>query len=274
MHNGIELFHISHVQETAMTTNLPASTTTCAGLSMELERLLSANATPEAAASAAIEAGVIEEFRAALSGLYSDAARGAGLDGIVSALTPWFATFPQPERSDAEWSEWWAQYTAVCGYHSQAALAGAMREWAKKPEAEFMPKPGALSELARTTPTAAFRLAARVHNILQIADDRTDRRRVLDSMEHDGVKPEDQVAAVAQLLAEFNTRNEPARDLQDKILRRGVKYASAERVEELPYIGGECATGSALTPQMHHAMGWPVPPPRDPREPAEFDGGI
>lgn len=226
---------------------------------MELEQLLSANVTPEDAASAAIEAGLVEDFRAALPALYSDAARGAGLEGIVAAITPWFPTYPQPERTEAEWREWWGGYTTVCGHHSQAALAGAMKVWANKATSEFLPKPGALSELARTTPTAAFKLAALVHNILQIADDRTDRQRVLENMERDLVKSEDQVQAVAEMLKEFKAKSVA-----------GVKRIPPEK-DKAPYIGGEVAPGSAFTPEMLRHLGRPIPPARDPHDAPSFD---
>lgn len=232
---------------------------------------MSANPSAEGAASAAIEHGLVEHFRAALPGLYSDAARGAGLEGVVAAITPWFATFQQPQRTEAEWREWWNAYAVICGHHSLPALAGALKVWAAKGDSEFLPKPGALSEIASITPTAAFRLAGHVHNILQIADDRTDRQRVLDGMERDAVKPEERVKAVRNMLADFQAKSIPVRSEAAKILQRGVNYV--ERGDE-PYIGGQCAPGSALTAQMLRSLGRPEPQPLIGEEPASFSDGI
>jgi len=50
------------------------------------------------------------------------------------------------------------------------------------------------------------------------------------------------------------------------------------RPVELPYTGGIPAPGSALTPEMLHLLGRPIPqaPPPDEEEPppAEFEDGI
>lgn len=257
-----------------MTTNLPAERLTAPAMSLELGALLSSSPTVEGVALAVINADRVEELRTQTSILYQVAARPAGVDGVEAAIRPWFATYPQQERSDEDWTAFWAAYVTICGHLPEAALHGGMKAWARRSDAEFLPKPGMLAELSRTAPTAAFKFAGHAHNVLQLADDMQNRQRVLDNMERDEVKPEEQRQRVAELLAGFKAASEPVRERQDRILRRGVKYASAERAEELPYIGGECATGSALTAQMHQAMGWPVPLPRDPREPAEFDGGI
>lgn len=66
-----------------------------------------------------------------------------------------FALYPQPERSDAEWSAWWADYFEVLHGVPIAALEGGMGAWVKSPQSEFLPKPGKLRELALQTPNRA-----------------------------------------------------------------------------------------------------------------------
>lgn len=215
---------------------------------------------------------MVDELRAALSGLYADASRGGGLNGIEAALRPWFATYPQPVRDTAEWAAFWQAYVIACGHHSEASLHAGMKAWAKLPDSEFLPKPGRLSELARTSPTAAFKLASHAHELLQLADDMTGRQRVLDNMDRDQVKPEEQRQRVAELLEGFKAANEPVRERENRILRRGVNHA--EKPEDLPPITGAQATGSALTPEMLRVLGRPIPAPRDPREPVQFTDGM
>lgn len=63
-----------------------------------------------------------------------------------------FALFPQPQRNDAEWAAWWADYfDALSGLSAPAVEAG-MAAWVKSPDAEWLCKPGKLRELATTTP--------------------------------------------------------------------------------------------------------------------------
>lgn len=242
-----------------MSTNLPVSTQTLPALGMQVEHLLLSGKAVEDLAASMIADGLVEELRTKVPVLYSTASRRAELDGIKRALTPWFATYPQPERSDPEWLAFWQGYVVACGHQPEAALVGAMEAWAKFPDSEFLPKPGRLAEIAAKTPTAAFKLAGRAHQVLQLADDRMDRQRVAAGMQRDKVKPEEQVQAVSQMLADFKAKS----------------IAGAKRVppegDKGPYIGGRLATGSALTPEMLRHLGRPVPPPPDPRDPVEFD---
>lgn len=209
---------------------------------------------------AVIEAGKVEELRAAVPELFREAAKPAELVGIVETLKPWFATYPQTQREEAEWADWWHGYAITCGHLPTAALQGAMKAWAKRPDAEFLPKPGLLADLARQTPTAAFKIAGRAHQILQLADDRLDRERVAANMGADHVKSEDQRAAVHALLADFHAKSEPVRERGRRVLTRGI--ANADKPDaELPYIGGAPAPGSALTPEMLRALGRSMPKP-------------
>lgn len=64
-----------------------------------------------------------------------------------------FALFQQPERTDGEWAAWWASYFDVLSDLTPFAVEAGMAAWVKRPEAEFMCKPGKLRELATTVPS-------------------------------------------------------------------------------------------------------------------------
>lgn len=95
----------------------------------------------------------------------SHAARApAGEEGVTRVVASRFPLFPQPERSPAEWSAWWSAYFDALEDLPEEALDLGMREYLRQPDAEFLPKPGRLRELARqaSTPTAtAAALASR-----------------------------------------------------------------------------------------------------------------
>lgn len=81
----------------------------------------------------------------------------ASVAGVKNVVGRRFALFPQPERSDGEWAEWWADYIDVIGHLPEGAIEAAMAAWVRMADAEFMPKPGKLLELAKTTPNRDVR---------------------------------------------------------------------------------------------------------------------
>ncbi len=212
----------------------------------------------------------MEELRAAVPALYAEAAKPAGIDGIMTAIGPWFATYPQPSRTAGEAEAFWQGYAIVCGHMPEAAIHAGMKTWAARSESEFLPKPGALLELARTAQTPAFKLASRAHNVLQVADDMVFRQRIEDDILSRGTTKEAQAVAIRRMLAEFNEVSAPIREHQRRILQHGYRNVAAQR-PALPYSGGTPAPGSALTPEMHAVMGIALPTPPEPAEAADFD---
>ncbi len=92
------------------------------------------------------------EARDALPALRAAALTPATEDQIKATISQRFALFPQPQRNDAEWAAWWADYfDALSGLTAPAVEAG-MAAWVKSPDAEWLCKPGKLRELAMTTP--------------------------------------------------------------------------------------------------------------------------
>lgn len=98
-----------------------------------------------------------EEAKAALPILKAAAMQKAGEEGVADVIGRRFALYPQPERSDGEWAAWWSDYYDALGNVPWSALEAAMAAYVADPASEFMPKPGRLLELARSTPNKAVR---------------------------------------------------------------------------------------------------------------------
>jgi hypothetical protein len=106
----------------------------------------------EPAADLAIEALTTDpalhaEVKAALPALKARA-QPCGAEAVVRLVGKLFAVFPQPDRSEAEWAAFWEAYTEDLGGIPLEALEAAVRDYRRKPDAEFLPKPGPLRELA------------------------------------------------------------------------------------------------------------------------------
>lgn len=141
-----------------------------------------------------------EEARAALPALKAVAEQKAGEDGVRAVIGRRFALYPQPERDEGEWASWWADYFDALTDVPLACLEAAMRAWVQKPDAQFMPKPGELRDLAFRTPSRSLQRYQRAKRALQLYDER-------------GVPPASQVApegvavdhasAVKKMLGEY-----------------------------------------------------------------------
>lgn len=250
-----------------MTISSSENRPTYVGLSLGVSDLLHSSATIQGGALAIIEAGRVEELRAAVPRMRDQARKPSGPEGVDDAIRPWFATYPQPERDDDDWVAFWGGYVIVVGHMSTASLRGAMATWAKRPDAQFLPKPGQLLELAQNTPTPAARLAGHAWQVLNQCDDMLQIQRTKAAMEADGVKPEEQRVAVAAMLHDFQAKSVPAVERAQRVLNRGA--AGAERPDaDLPSLAGATAPGSALTPQMLRLLGRPIPGAAPPVEEA------
>ncbi len=105
------------------------------------------------------------EARAVWRDLREAALEPAGEVGVARVIAQRFVLFPQPERSDAEWSAWWQDYYDTLGDLPEEAVEGAMKAYVREPGAEFMPKPGRLRELAQGVVTSAAIRAERCARI-------------------------------------------------------------------------------------------------------------
>lgn len=135
----------------------PSSTTTTA-TGPALSRALSCWLLDETSDAKAIE--VIaksdllrSEATMAMPALRAAALRPASPDEIRAIIGSRFPTYPQPKRTEGEAAAFWADYFDALEGLTPAMIEAGMAAHVKDPKAEFLPKPGRLAELAKTTPT-------------------------------------------------------------------------------------------------------------------------
>lgn len=92
------------------------------------------------------------EAREAMPALRDAALAPATEAQIRAIIGQRFALFQQPERTDGEWAAWWSAYFDALSDLTPFAVEAGMAAWVKRPEAEFMCKPGKLREMATTVP--------------------------------------------------------------------------------------------------------------------------
>lgn len=170
---------------------------------------------------------LLAEARAALPALKAVAEHKAGIEGVRRVIARRFTIYPQPQRSDEEWADWWADYMDVLADLSLASLEAGMRAYVADPESEFMPKPGKLRELAFTAPSRSLGRYYRAKRALQFAEDA--ERPVL-------AGPPVDPAEVRAMLAEYQAKRGPD-----------------ERKPSMPSIAGKPDEGG-LTQEMRDLM--------------------
>lgn len=98
---------------------------------------------------------LLREAEGLTTAIWQEARRPASVEQIKSILGSRFALFPQPERTDGEWDMWWADYISALEDLTPAAVEAGMAAWVRSIDAEFMPKPGKLRDLAQKTPVVS-----------------------------------------------------------------------------------------------------------------------
>lgn len=100
---------------------------------------------------------MLAEATAALPALKANAtAPASGLD-VERVIAAKFATYRQPERSDAEWAAFWADYHTVLDETPLSALEAAMEACLRDSSIEFLPKPAKIRDMALMTPNRSVR---------------------------------------------------------------------------------------------------------------------
>lgn len=152
---------------------------------------------------------LVDECLAVLPAFINAELRPASEAEIMEALGRRFALFPQPDRSDAEWSAWWGEYFDALDGLSLLSLEAGMRAWVREPDAEFMPKPGRLRELAKTAPVMESKICYRMKSVVRAYEQaqaiaRTERCR-LENLEPVEPTPEEIADDLAkkQMVAEY-----------------------------------------------------------------------
>jgi hypothetical protein len=138
--------------------NSLSTKTTLPELSPGLNGLLYAERSDDRAKAELLMAPVLlAEAEAALPALQRKAVASAGQDGVRRVIGAAFARYRQPQRSEGEWSLWWADYYDLLADLPEGALQAGMRAWKaipshENPQAQFLPSPADLRHLAVSTP--------------------------------------------------------------------------------------------------------------------------
>lgn len=122
--------------------------------------------TAKAVAEIAANPVLLAETINALPDLKRAAIRPAGAEGVMRVIGRRFALYPQAQRSEGEWSEWWADYVDPLGALPEEALEAAMATWVATPGSHFLPKPCDLLELAKRSPTHSTRVYQRAREAI------------------------------------------------------------------------------------------------------------
>lgn len=110
---------------------------------------------------------MLAEVREKLPEIRDHATRPAGDEGVKRVVGPRLAIFPPGQRVDGEWDAWWSDYFLVLRGVPETALEAGMVAWLKNPDSQFMPKPGALLALAKSTINGASRAYERAKAALE-----------------------------------------------------------------------------------------------------------
>jgi hypothetical protein len=137
-----------------------------------LTALLDDAGSPDRAVSEIVNSPeILAEAKAVLPALKAVAEAKAGEAGVKAVIGKRLALYPQPQRSEAEWDAWWADYFDVLADVTLASLEAGMRAYVADPTSEFMPKPGKLRELAFLAPCRSLGRYYRAKRAVQVAEE-------------------------------------------------------------------------------------------------------
>lgn len=154
------------------TPNLPTASTpsrpTWPDLGRELTELLRSEPNASLAVTLISEQPHLKaECIKALPALKALATQPAGAEGVRHVIFQRFGIYPQPERTQAEWGMWWADYVDALADLPEAALEAGMQAHVRSADAEFLPKPGKLLALAESTANAAAKAYSRARQAVE-----------------------------------------------------------------------------------------------------------
>lgn len=150
-------------------------------LSSRLRAALGKISDPQQNDEAIVEAiasdrGLVDEAVQALPALNAIARQPVTENGLKMVIAQRFSIYPPQERTEEEWSNYWAQFVDACGDLPEAAIEAGMRAWVKRPESRFMPSPGELRTLALTVPVQAARDHALLRKAIGLAQEKAAMR--------------------------------------------------------------------------------------------------
>lgn len=148
------------------------------------------------------------------------ATMAAGEEGVRRVIGSRRALFPQPERTKAESAAWWADYFDALAELPEGAIEAAMQAWVKMPEAEFMPKPGKLLELAKTTPNRSIKAYERCKAAVEYQPAQSGEKI-----------PREALAQMIQPLT-AKVRQPPTQDDKDRVRRQMREYIEQDEARK------------------------------------------
>lgn len=150
------------------TTPLDEAKTVCAEFSPGLKSLLQLGDTASAIDHLAHTPVMLAEVQRALPSIEVLATFPAGPSGVRRVLAPALVLF-RLDMSEGEWGVWWKTYIELLEDLPETALEAGLKAHLRSPDAEFMPKPGKLRELALTTANTAAQMLERARGALRRA---------------------------------------------------------------------------------------------------------
>lgn len=210
---------------------------TIAALSPGLKSLLSVEPSNHRAVSEiAGNPVLLEECRKALPAIHANATLPAGPDGVTKLVTSLFVMFPQPHRSEPEWSEFWRSYQIILADQPMTALEAAKEAILRDPKVEFLPKPSRILELAKMTPNRAVKAYDRAKAAIEYKPPE----------ERGNLSPE-QVKEMIQPIA-GRVRLEPTQADKDRVKRLMREYIEQDEARK-------AKAKTAATAQRHDVSG-------------------
>ncbi len=174
---------------------------------------------------------LLAEAERSLPSLLEAATDPAGHIGVARAISAKFAIFPQPDRSEAQWADFWRDYVDVLGHLSESAIEAGMRQWVRSPDTEFLPKPGKLLKLATTTPNAA---ATAYERAKYAVEESKARRPIENPVAVPKVEPKQyaeptaaEKANVRRMLREFQAQNDELKESRKPPRKEGYGHPPA-----------------------------------------------
>ena len=171
----------------------------------------------------------------AMPALRAVALRPASPDEIRTIIGSRFPTYPQPKRTEGEAAAFWADYFDALEGLTPAMVEAGMAAHVKDPKAEFLPKPGRLAELAKTTPTTGR--FTRAYNRARSAVVASQKAAEPKPVVEERPSPETVKAMVAETLAAL--AETPT-----------AKAAAARKKAQRPTPSAPLPAGSAMSAEM------------------------
>lgn len=156
---------------------------------------------------------LLAEAKAGLPALTTVATFPAGRAGVQRVLAKALVIY-RMDMTEPEWALWWDSYVDDLGDLSEAALEAGMKAHRLSQNAEFMPKPGRLRDLARTTPNRPTSMLERVQAALDRVEARESaaRRAALQNEPQEPDRPRLTKTQVDEMLADYRAQMQVRRD--------------------------------------------------------------